>query len=110
MDSWTALLEQYWRRLAKLISFGDDNTERQMVSAKGLFSGNSGEQQAHSRMSLRLFKQLGSRNILKKRTCLEKMLNSINFLKRHFAQSVSRKHGEEINAGKVLKCFARRVQ
>lgn len=33
-------LEQYWRQFAKLIStFGDDNTERQMVSAEGLFSG-----------------------------------------------------------------------
>ena len=38
MDLWTAPLEQYWRQFAKLISLGDDNTERQMVSAKGLFS------------------------------------------------------------------------
>lgn len=67
MDLWTAPLEQYWRQFAKLISVGDDNTERQMVSAKGLFSGVCGEQKAHSRMSLRLFKQLGSRNVMKKR-------------------------------------------
>lgn len=68
MDSWTAPLEQYWRQFAKLISFGDDNTERQMASAEGLFSGVSGEQKAHSQMSLKLFKQLGSRKHLEETT------------------------------------------